>query len=241
MRNFDHMKIEDYLDSTYLKTAEQAMISEEENRKNIEDLINEAIEHNFKLVMIRPMYINLANELIKKAKSNVLVGTVVDFPIGDSPTEDKIKQAKEVIELGVDDIDYVADYNIFKQKRFDKFDLDILEGTRLGVSHNKTVKWIIETGALSREEIKSITKRISQIVSKEFSNHADKVFIKTSTGYYGGFGATIKDVKVMRSVSGDLPIKASGGVSNFSDFEQMIAAGATRIGTSKALKIFKKE
>ena len=191
--------------------------------------------------MIRPMYINLANELIKKAKSNVLIGTVVDFPIGDSPTEDKIKQAKEVIELGVDDIDYVADYNIFKQKRFEKFDLDILEGTRLGISHNKTVKWIIETGALSREEIKSITKRISQIVSKEFSDQADKVFIKTSTGYYGGFGATIQDVKLMKSVSGDLPIKASGGISNFSYFEQMIAAGATRIGTSKALKIFKKE
>lgn len=241
MRNSYYMNIEDYLDSTYLKTAEQAMISEEENRNNIKGLINEAIKHNFKLVMIRPMYITLAKELIKKSKSNVLVGTVVDFPLGDSPTEDKIKEAKDVIELGVDDVDYVADYNIFKQKRFDKFDLDILEGTRLGVIHNKTVKWIIETGALSVEEIKSITKRISQIVSKEFSDYVEKVFIKTSTGYYGGFGATIKDVKVMRSVSGDLPIKASGGVSNFSDFSQMIAAGATRIGTSKALKIFKKE
>ncbi len=235
------MKIEDYIDSTYLKTAEQAMISEEENRKNIEVLINEAIENNFKLVMIRPMYINLANELIKKAKSNVLIGTVVDFPLGDSSTEDKIKQAKDVIDLGVDDIDYVADYNIFKQKRFEKFDLDILEGTRLGISHKKTVKWIIETGALSREEIKNITKRISQIVSKEFSDEAEKVFVKTSTGYYGGFGATIQDVKLMKSVSLNLPIKASGGISNFSDFEQMIAAGATRIGTSKALKIFKKE
>ena len=77
--------------------------------------------------MIRPMYISLANQLIKKSKSNVLVGTVIDFPFGDSSTEEKINQAKEVIELGIDDIDYVTDYNIYKQKRFEKFDKDILK------------------------------------------------------------------------------------------------------------------
>ena len=54
--------------------------------------------------------------MIKKSKSNVLVGTVIDFPFGDSSTEEKITQAIEVIELGVDEIDYVSDYNIYKQK-----------------------------------------------------------------------------------------------------------------------------
>tara|TARA_B100000614_G_scaffold253248_1_gene266950 strand:+ start:502 stop:1215 length:714 start_codon:yes stop_codon:yes gene_type:complete len=235
------MKVEDYLDSTYLKTAEQALISEDQNKKIVESLVNEAIKHGFKLVMIRPMYISLANQLIKKSKSNVLVGTVIDFPFGDSSTEEKIIQAKEVIELGVDDIDYVTDYNIYKQKRFEKFDKDILEGTRIGYENKKTVKWIIETGALSKEEIKGITKRISKIVSDNFPDFCESVFVKTSTGYYGGFGATTKDVKLMNSVSGKLPIKASGGVSNFSEFKQMIEAGATRVGTSNALKIFKKE
>ena len=235
------MKVEDYLDSTYLKTAGQALISEDQNKKIVESLVNEAIKHGFKLVMIRPMYISLANQLIKKSKSNVLVGTVIDFPFGDSSTEEKIIQAKEVIELGVDDIDYVTDYNIYKQKRFEKFDKDILEGTRIGYENKKTVKWIIETGALSKEEIKGITKRISKIVSDNFPDFCESVFVKTSTGYYGGFGATVKDVKLMNSVSGKLPIKASGGVSNFSEFRQMIEAGATRVGTSNALKIFKKE
>lgn len=235
------MKVEDYLDSTYLKTAGQALISENQNKKIVESLVNEAIKHGFKLVMIRPMYISLANQLIKKSKSNVLVGTVIDFPFGDSSTEEKIIQAKEVIELGVDDIDYVTDYNIYKQKRFEKFDKDILEGTRIGYENKKTVKWIIETGALSKEEIKGITKRISKIVSDNFPDFCESVFVKTSTGYYGGFGATVKDVKLMNSVSGKLPIKASGGVSNFSEFRQMIEAGATRVGTSNALKIFKKE
>ena len=91
------------------------------------------------------------------------------------------------------------------------------------------------------EEIKGITQRISKIVSNNFPGFEKSVFIKTSTGYYGGFGATIKDVKLMCSVSGKLPIKASGGVSNFSEFIQMIEAGASSVGTSKAVNIFNRE
>ena len=235
------MQIENYLDSTYLKTAEQASISESENKERVINLVREAISNNFKLVMIRPKYIELAHKLINDASSKVLIGTVVDFPIGDSCTEEKINQAKEALDLGADEIDYVADYNIYKQKDYIKFDKDIIEGTKLCYESKKTVKWIIETGALSKEEIKGITLRISKIVSNNFPDFEKSVFIKTSTGYYGGVGATIKDVKLMSSVSGKLPIKASGGVSNFSEFIQMIEAGASRVGTSKAINIFNRE
>ena len=241
MRNYQLMQIENYLDSTYLKTAEQASISESENKERVINLVREAISNNFKLVMIRPKYIELAHKLINDASSKVLIGTVVDFPIGDSCTEEKINQAKEALDLGADEIDYVADYNIYKQKDYIKFDKDIIEGTKLCYESKKTVKWIIETGALSKEEIKGITQRISKIVSNNFPDFEKSVFIKTSTGYYGGFGATIKDVKLMSSVSGKLPIKASGGVSNFSEFIQMIEAGASRVGTSKAINIFNRE
>ena len=188
------MQIENYLDSTYLKTAEQASISESENKERVINLVREAISNNFKLVMIRPKYIELAHKLINDASSKVLIGTVVDFPIGDSCTEEKINQAKEALDLGADEIDYVADYNIYKQKDYIKFDKDIIEGTKLCYESKKTVKWIIETGALSKEEIKGITQRISKIVSNNFPDFEKSVFIKTSTGYYGGFGATIKDV-----------------------------------------------
>jgi len=233
------MKTEDYLDSTYLKTSEQLGITEDENRSNVEDVINEAIQNSFKLVMIRPKFVFMAKKMTDN--SDVLVGTVIDFPMGDGSTEEKLKQAKEVIDFGADELDYVCDYNIFKQKRFVKFDRDIMEGTKIAVEYNKTVKWIIETGALSKEEIRSITKRISSIVSENFSEFSERVFIKTSTGYYGGFGATVKDVKMMKSISGKLPIKASGGVSNFLEFEKIVEAGATRIGTSKALNIYLKK
>ena len=232
------MRTEDYLDSTYLKTSSEAELSEEDNQMNVIKIIKEAIKYNFKLVMIRPRYIDLAKSLIDEADSKVLVGTVIDFPMGNGTTSQKIEESREAISLGADDLDYVCDYNIFKQKRFEKFDKDIIEGTRLGKENNKTVKWIIETGALSKEEIKNITKRIEELVSNNFPNFEEKVFIKTSTGYYGGFGATLSDVKMMKSVSGNLPIKASGGVSNYMEFTQMLEAGATRIGTSKALSIY---
>ena len=232
------MKTENYLDSTYLKTASEAELSEKDNQMNVIKIIKEAIKYNFKLVMIRPRYIDLAKSIIAEADSKVLVGTVIDFPMGNSTTSRKMEESRKVISLGADDLDYVCDYNIFKQQGFEKFDKDIIEGTRLGKENDKTVKWIIETGALSKEEIRNITKRIANLVSENFPDFQEKVFIKTSTGYYGGFGATLSDVKMMKSVSGKLPIKASGGVSNYMEFAQMLEAGATRIGTSKALSIY---
>ena len=81
MRNYQLMQIENYLDSTYLKTAEQASISESENKERVINLVREAISNNFKLVMIRPKYIELAHKLINDASSKVLIGTVVDFGI----------------------------------------------------------------------------------------------------------------------------------------------------------------
>jgi len=149
-----------------------------------------------------------------------------------------MEESREVISLGADDLDYVCDYNIFKQQRFEKFDKDIFEGTRIGYKNKKTVKWIIETGALSRDEIREISRRISKTLQINFPQHTSKIFIKTSTGYYGGYGATVKDVKTIKSVAGNLKIKASGGVSNLKDCLEMIKAGASRIGTSKAQIIY---
>ena len=75
-------------------------------------------------------------------------------------------------------------------------------------------------------------------MQSNFPENAGKVFIKTSTGYYGGYGATVKDIKAIKSVSGNLKIKASGGVSSLKDCLEMINAGANRIGTSKAQIIY---
>ena len=87
------------------------------------------------------------------------------------------------------------------------------------------------------EEIKNISHRIANIIDNNFPQYSSKVFVKTSTGYYGGFGATVKDIKLMKSVVGSLKLKASGGISSYNDALMMISAGADRIGTSKVKEI----
>ena len=230
--------IADYLDSTYLKTSAEEGVSEIETKEFVFNAIKEAIDAKFACIMIRSEFIAIAKELIEKSKSKLKIGTVVDFPFGNSTTEQKIIEAKSAIESGAYDIDYVCDYNAFKRGAFAKFDSDIIEGTKIVLENKRIVKWIIETGALSADEIKAIAKRISKLVQSNFPKNTNKVFIKTSTGYYGGYGATVKDVKNIKSVAGNLQIKASGGISNLKDCLEMIKAGATRIGTSKAVLIY---
>ena len=232
------VNIADYLDSTYLKTSAEEGVSEIETKEIVFNAIMEAIDAKFACIMIRSEFIAIAKELIEKSKSKLKIGTVVDFPFGNSTTEQKIIEAKSAIESGAYDIDYVCDYNAFKRGAFAKFDSDIIEGTKIVLENKRIVKWIIETGALSADEIKAIAKRISKLVQSNFPKNTNKVFIKTSTGYYGGYGATVKDVKNIKSVAGNLQIKASGGISNLKDCLEMIKAGATRIGTSKAVLIY---
>ena len=232
------VNIASYLDSTYLKTAAEAVVSEIETKEIVVNSIKEAIDAKFACIMIRSEFIEIAKELIEESKSKLKVGTVIDFPFGNSKTEQKIIEAKSAIESGAYDIDYVCDYNAFKRGAFAKFDSDILEGTKIVLENKKIVKWIIETGALSVYEIRAIAKRISKLVQSNFPQNANKVFIKTSTGYYGGYGATVKDVKAIKSVAGNLQIKASGGMSSLNDCLEMINAGANRIGTSKAVFIY---
>jgi len=233
------LNVSSFLDSTYLKTAAESGFSDIEIMQIIINSVKDAIAANFACIMIRSEFIAIAKELIETSKSKLKVGTVVDFPFGSSSTQQKIAEGKLAIESGAYDIDYVCDYNAFKRGGFEKFDNDIIEVTKLVLSHKKILKWIIETGALSNDEIRNITKRISKLVQSNFPENVNKIFIKTSTGYYGGYGATIKDVKLIKSVAGNLKIKASGGILNFKDCMEMIKAGATRIGTSRALFIHK--
>ena len=234
------MKIENFLESTYLKTPKEAEISEDQNEQVIISLIEEAIKYKFKLVMIRPDYIDIGNRIIFNKSSSLLLGTVVDFPNGTSSSIDKLKEGSIALDLGADEIDYVVDYNAFQNRDFNKFDKDILLSTQLCKEKDKVIKWIIETGALSSKEIKEMTSRIRNLVMKEFPNFATNVFIKTSSGYHPGGGANVDDIRIIKSECGVLRIKASGGISNFIQFKNMIDAGATRIGTSNALKILTK-
>ena len=110
----NQMNIKQYLDATYLKTAAQAGVSENENLKIVKTCIQEAIDQEFKLIMIRPEMVTFAKEMITKTKSKVDIGTVIDFPLGNSNIDKKLIEAKKAIEDGANDLDFVCNYEAFK-------------------------------------------------------------------------------------------------------------------------------
>ncbi|GAA3765468.1 deoxyribose-phosphate aldolase [Flavobacterium ginsengiterrae] len=241
------MNIKQYLDSTYLKTASQAGISEEENNVVVKNAILEAIQEGFKLIMIRPEYVSLAKEMILKADSTLLVGTVIDFPEGKSSLETKIKEANEAIENGADDLDFVCNYEAFKNGDTALVKQEVLIGTQIGLANNKTVKWIIETAALTDKEIIQLCVLIKNVVISNFKeDDYASVFVKSSTGFYKTEnnlpnGATVPSIIMMLENASPLPIKAAGGVRSYEDAIQMIRLGVKRIGTSAAKAIANRE
>lgn len=237
------MNIKQYLDSTYLKTAEQAGISEVENKKIATNFIQEAIDEKFKLIMIRPEYVVVAKEMIAKQKSLLTIGTVISFPEGTNSIEDKLQEASIAIENGADDLDFVCNYEAFKRGEIDVVKKEILECTRLGLANNKNVKWIIETAALNSSQIIQISTLIKNVVMANFKEECyNSVFVKSSTGFYKTEnnepnGATFPAIIMMLENASPLAIKASGGVKTYEDAIQMIQLGVKRIGTSSAKAI----
>lgn len=234
------MEIKQYLDSTYLKTAEQAGLTYEENKKIVAGFIQEAIEEDFKLIMIRPDMVTLAKKMVLDAASKVTIGTVIDFPEGQASLNDKLEEAKQAINDGADDLDFVINYEAFKNGEVDKVKNEVLLCTQLGLSNNKTVKWIIEVAALNDCEIIQLTSLIKNTVVANFKENLYKnVFVKSSTGFYkteGGLsnGATISSIVLMLENSFPLSVKAAGGVRTYEEAQEMIKLGVKRIGTSAA-------
>ena len=237
------MNVKHYLDSTYLKTAEQANLSEEKNTEVVAGFVEEAITYDFKLIMIRPDKVALAKEMIQNAKSKVTIGTVIDFPDGAGSLEDKLAEAKLAINNGADDLDFVVDYKAFQNEEFDKVKKQVLEGTKLGLQHHKIVKWIIEVAALNDHQIIQLSALIKIVVMDHFKeSEYEKVFVKSSTGFYKTpegvpNGATVHTIKLMLENSFPLSVKAAGGVRSYEEAIEMIELGVKRIGTSAAKAI----
>jgi len=237
------MNIKQYLDSTYLKTAEQAGISQAENQAVAKAFIQEAIDEHFKLIMIRPEMVAIAREMIDAAKSKVDVGTVIDFPLGQSGVEQKLAEARQAIADGADDLDFVCNYEAFKNGEVERVKSEILQCTALGLEHHKIVKWIIEVAALNHQQIIQLSSLIKKLVINHFKeDFYASVFVKSSTGFYKTpnnepNGATVETIILMLENASPLPVKAAGGVRTFEEAAEMIRLGVKRIGTSGAKTI----
>ena len=234
------MNIKQYLDSTYLKTAEQARISEKENTVLVQNFVQETIDENFKLVMIRPDKVALAKKLIDSQNSKVLIGTVIGFPEGTNTIEEKLAEAKQAIKDGADELDFVVNFEAFKSGELELVKEEVLQGTKLGLQHHKTVKWIIEIAALNGAQIIQITSLIKNVVVANFKEKDfENVFVKSSTGFYKTLdgspnGATFPAIIAMLENAFPLSVKASGGIKTKEEALEMIKLGVKRIGTSSA-------
>ncbi|MCD8822260.1 deoxyribose-phosphate aldolase [Staphylococcus gallinarum] len=208
----------------YAKYIDHTLLKPEATKDQIDKLILEAKEYNFKSICINPTHVQYAAEQL--TDSDVLVCTVIGFPLGATTTETKIFETEDVIKKGASEVDMVINIGALKDGNYDLVQKDI-EGV-VGAANGKTVKVIIETCLLTDEE---------KVKASELSKAAGADFVKTSTGFAGG-GATPEDVKLMKDTVGDaLEVKASGGVRNLEDFNKMIEAGATRIGASAGIQI----
>lgn len=205
-----------YIDHTLLKPIATKL--------EIEKLCQEAIEYNFKAVCVNPSHVAYAKELLKD--SDVLVCTVIGFPLGANTTATKVFEAKDAIAHGADEIDMVINSGAFKDGNY-ALVLDEIKAIKAAID-DKILKVIVETAYLSDAEI----TKVSEIV---VAANAD--FIKTSTGF-ADRGATLNDVNLMYAVTKDkIKIKAAGGVRSPEDLEVMIKAGADRIGTSSGIAL----
>ena len=191
---------------------------------DIKKICDEAKEYNFKSVCVNPANIAFAKKALEG--SDVLVCTVIGFPLGANTIEVKVFETQDAILKGADEIDMVINVGKAKQHDYDYIEKEISEVVK--VSGGRTVKVIIETCYLTDEEKKEVCIR---------ATNAKATFVKTSTGFGTG-GATVEDVILMKnSISDDMFVKASGGVRNYEDLKMMVEAGASRIGASSGVAI----
>lgn len=210
------MKPSKFIDHTLLKATA--------TERDIIALCNEAIEYDFASVCVNPTWVELASGLLKN--SGVLTCTVVGFPLGASHPSVKAQETIQAIADGADEIDMVINIGHAKNGRFDLVEEDIK--AVVNAANGVLVKVIIETCYLTNDE------KVKACLAAKIAN-AD--FVKTSTGFGTG-GATVDDVALMReTVGGTMGVKASGGVKTKEDFENMVKAGATRIGTSNGVAL----
>ena len=192
----------------------------------IAQLCFEARKYGFASVCINPAWVSLCAQLLQG--SPVKVCTVIGFPLGASAPEVKAFETQNAIDHGATEIDMVINIGALKARDLDLVAKDIRGVVTVAHARGAIVKVILETVLLTDEE-----KTIACLLSKE----AGADFVKTSTGFAGG-GATVHDVALMRRVVGpEMGVKASGGVRTYEDAENMVKAGATRIGASAGVKI----
>jgi deoxyribose-phosphate aldolase len=208
------------------RLIDHTVLKADTTEAQVRQLCKEAAEHHFASVCVNPHWVPLCAELLRG--TDVLVCTVVGFPLGATTTGTKVYEATEACRNGAREIDMVLNIGALKSGLLDVAQEDIRAVAEAAHANGAILKVIIETSLLTDEE---------KVEASTLARSAGADFVKTSTGFSTG-GATVADVALMRQVvDSGLGVKASGGVKDFKGAMEMVQAGATRIGASAGVKI----
>ena len=200
--------------------------------QDIKTLVNIAIKNSYYAVCVNPTNVFVAKDIISKSsKPEIKIVSVVGFPLGANKIATKVEEARSAISDGADELDVVI--NISKAKEGDYSYIKDELSRIVRISKGRIIKAVIETCYLSRDEIKNVCKACVK---------AKIDYVMTSTGYGSG-GANVEDVSYLHEIlEGKCAVKASGAIKSPVQAEELIRAGANRIGTSRVIwwNIFQK-
>ncbi len=213
-------------DGTLSHMIDHTLLKPDATQDEIAQLCFEARKYGFASVCINPSNVKLCADLLRG--SDVLICTVVGFPLGATSTESKAFEAGKAIRDGATEVDMVINVGALKSRDYEIVERDIASVASVCHAGGAIIKVIIEAALLNDEE---------KVAACQLAKVAGADFVKTSTGFGPG-GATAEDVALMRRVVGErMGVKAAGGIRTREDAQRMIAAGATRIGASASVKI----
>ena len=208
------------------KFIDHTALKPETDADEIDQLCAEAQEFGFASVCVNPTWVSRCARNLRG--SSVKVCTVIGFPLGATTPQIKAMEARQALRDGAREVDMVINIGALKSGDFELVRRDIEKVVDSAHEAGAIVKVILETVLLTDEE---------KVMASALAKTAKADFVKTSTGFGGG-GATVFDVALMRETVGpDMGVKASGGVRTAEDVHDMIAAGATRIGASAGVQI----
>jgi len=210
-----------------LAKCDHTLLAQTATWEEIKEICDDGMKYKTASVCIPPSFVKRAKEY---TKDRLAICTVVGFPNGYNTTAVKLFETEDALKNGADEIDMVINIGELKAKNYDYVEDEIR--TLKKACGDKILKVIIETCLLDDEE----KIKMCEIVTK-----AGADFIKTSTGFSKA-GATFQDVELFRNhVGKDIKIKAAGGISSIEDAERFLELGASRLGTSRIVKIVKAE
>jgi deoxyribose-phosphate aldolase len=210
------------------KWIDHTLLKPEATAEQVKTLCQEALQHGFASVCVNPAFLPLVSGLL--AGSQVAPCVVIGFPLGATLPAQKALEALTCLNAGARELDMVLHVGALKGQAYGQV-LNEVQALALA-AHNQgaLLKVILETGLLTRQE---------KIIACLLCKAAGADFVKTSTGFGPG-GATVEDVDLMYRVVGPMvKVKASGGIRNLQAALAMIAAGASRLGTSAGIQILK--